>query len=113
VHQPAHHTAPARTRRVIHPDVLPLAVTLGAVFVLVWPIALAFGTGRPVRLPVLVAHTTGMLAGYGIVVLIGLMSRNPSLERGVGADRLARWHAYWPRGERPRTGSALGPGPLV
>jgi len=36
---------------------------------------------------------TGLLAGYGIVVLIALMARLPPLERGLGADRLARWHA--------------------
>src|SRR5580658_10448556 len=35
----------------------------------------------------------GLLAGYGFVVLVGLMARIPPLERGVGADRLARWHA--------------------
>jgi len=36
---------------------------------------------------------TGLLAGYGVVVLIALMARIPSLERGIGADRLARWHS--------------------
>ena len=36
---------------------------------------------------------TGLLAGYGIAVLIGLMARIPPVERGVGADRLARWHS--------------------
>ncbi|WP_137119527.1 ferredoxin reductase family protein [Segeticoccus rhizosphaerae] len=36
---------------------------------------------------------TGLLAGYGVVVLVALMARIPWLERGVGADRLARWHA--------------------
>jgi predicted ferric reductase len=36
---------------------------------------------------------TGLLAGYVIVVLLALMARVPALERGVGADRLARWHA--------------------
>ena len=36
---------------------------------------------------------TGLLAGYGIAVLIALMARIPPVERGVGADRLARWHA--------------------
>ena len=36
---------------------------------------------------------TGLLAGYGIVVLVALMARIPPLERGLGADRLARWHA--------------------
>jgi predicted ferric reductase len=36
---------------------------------------------------------TGLLAGYGVAVLIGLMARIPPVERGVGADRLARWHS--------------------
>jgi len=36
---------------------------------------------------------TGLLAGYGVVVLVALMARLPPVERGVGADRLARWHA--------------------
>src|SRR4051812_41409847 len=36
---------------------------------------------------------TGLLAGYGMVVLVALMARLPPLERGLGADRLARWHA--------------------
>jgi ferredoxin-NADP reductase len=36
---------------------------------------------------------TGLLAGYGVLVLVALMARLPPLERGVGADRLARWHA--------------------
>lgn len=36
---------------------------------------------------------TGLLAGYGIVVLLVLVARIPSLDRGVGSDRLAHWHA--------------------
>src|SRR3954468_18558338 len=36
---------------------------------------------------------TGLLAGYAVVVLVALMGRIPPLERGIGADRLARWHA--------------------
>jgi ferredoxin-NADP reductase/DMSO/TMAO reductase YedYZ heme-binding membrane subunit len=36
---------------------------------------------------------TGLLAGYACAVLLGLMSRVPVLEHGVGTDRLARWHA--------------------
>ena len=36
---------------------------------------------------------TGLLAGYGVIMLIALMARVPAVERGVGADRLARWHA--------------------
>jgi predicted ferric reductase len=35
----------------------------------------------------------GLLAGYGVVVLVALMARLPPLERGIGADRLATWHA--------------------
>ena len=36
---------------------------------------------------------TGLEAGYSLAVLIALMARIPALERGVGADRLARWHS--------------------
>jgi predicted ferric reductase len=36
---------------------------------------------------------TGLLTGYLAPVLLLLMARVPVLERGVGADRLARWHA--------------------
>ena len=35
----------------------------------------------------------GLLAGYGVIVLVLLMARIPPIERAVGADRLARWHA--------------------
>jgi predicted ferric reductase len=35
----------------------------------------------------------GLLAGYAVVVLIALMARIPPLERGIGADKLARWHS--------------------
>jgi len=41
----------------------------------------------------LLAHVSGMLAGYGVLVMLVLMSRWPLLERGIGADVLARWHA--------------------
>jgi ferredoxin-NADP reductase/DMSO/TMAO reductase YedYZ heme-binding membrane subunit len=36
---------------------------------------------------------TGLLAGYGCAVLLALMARVPLLDRNVGTDRLARWHA--------------------
>jgi predicted ferric reductase len=35
----------------------------------------------------------GLMAGYGVVVLVALMARLPPLERGLGTDQLARWHA--------------------
>jgi hypothetical protein len=40
----------------------------------------------------------GLLAGYGVVVLVALMARLPPLERGIGASRLARWHAMGANG---------------
>ncbi|MFF0433813.1 ferric reductase-like transmembrane domain-containing protein [Streptomyces sp. NPDC004327] len=36
---------------------------------------------------------TGLLAGYVCAVLLILMARVPPLDRTVGTDRLARWHA--------------------
>ncbi|WP_327666721.1 ferredoxin reductase family protein [Streptomyces sp. NBC_00485] len=35
----------------------------------------------------------GLLCGYACAVLVGLMARVPLLERRVGSDRVARWHA--------------------
>ncbi|QKW21980.1 ferric reductase-like transmembrane domain-containing protein [Kitasatospora sp. NA04385] len=89
---------PAAPRRAAHPDAVrrgALAlVGLGALGVLArwWAdtprVAGAAdwltGTGR----------ITGLLAGYAAPVLLLLMARIPLLEREVGADRLARWHAY-------------------
>ena len=68
------------------------AIAAGAVAVAVWPLAQFLRIPQPIPLYGLLAHVSGMLAGYGVVVLIGLMSRAPALERGVGADRLSRWH---------------------
>ena len=51
--------------------------------------------GLPIQIEVaLVAHVTGMAAGYGAAIMLILMSRAPWLEYGVGAHRLARWHAW-------------------
>ena len=46
----------------------------------------------------LVAHVTGLLAGYLVAVLLVLMSRTPVLESRVGSDVLARWHGRTARG---------------
>ncbi|MFF0137158.1 ferric reductase-like transmembrane domain-containing protein [Streptomyces sp. NPDC005227] len=35
----------------------------------------------------------GLLCGYSCAVLVALMARIPLLERRVGSDRVARWHA--------------------
>ena len=74
------------------PEAVLMVIGLGALANLLWPLALALQAPVRVPLPVLVAHVAGMLAGYGVLVLLGLMSRAPALERGVGADVLARWH---------------------
>ena len=65
----------------------------GVVFVALWPVAMALSLPAPVMVAPLLAHVAGMLAGYGVLVLVTLMSRWPLLERGIGGDRLARWHA--------------------
>jgi predicted ferric reductase len=53
---------------------------------------------------------TGLLAGYAVVVLVALMARIPSLEHGIGADRLARWHA---RGGRYTVSLVVAHGLLI
>jgi predicted ferric reductase len=55
-------------------------------------------------------RVTGLLAGYGVVVLVALMARIPPLERGVGADKLARWHAM---GGRYTVGLVVAHGLLI
>jgi predicted ferric reductase len=69
------------------------AVVLGALTVATWPVVVA-GAGPQLLTLSLIAHVCGMLAGYGVLVLLVLMSRWPALERGIGADVLARWHAW-------------------
>jgi len=41
----------------------------------------------------LLAHLSGLLAGYLAAVMLLLMARTPVLERRVGPDVLARWHS--------------------
>ena len=62
---------------------------LGVLTVATWPVIVA-AAGPDLLLPGILAHVSGMLAGYGVLVLLVLMSRWPPLERGVGADVLAR-----------------------
>ena len=80
---------------------LPPRPVASALLVFVWlGAALAvlqgfFSAELPIRLKAsLVAHLTGMAAGYGAAILLILMSRSPWLERGVGTHRLSRWHAW-------------------
>jgi ferredoxin-NADP reductase/DMSO/TMAO reductase YedYZ heme-binding membrane subunit len=57
-----------------------------------WPVLLPLSDHRPLDVVPLVAHVAGMLAGYGVLMLLLLMARWPVLER-FGSDTLARWHA--------------------
>ena len=84
---------PRSVRARWRPEDVLFAVALVGLLVAVWPVLNALRGPGPVSLVVLTAHLAGMLAGYGVVVLVGLMSRTPALERGVGADRLSRWHS--------------------
>src|SRR3954468_24559106 len=68
------------------------ALWAGALVVGTWPLVLA-AAGPQLPLVGVLAHVAGMLAGYGVLVLLVLMARSPALERGVGADVLARWHS--------------------
>jgi predicted ferric reductase len=71
---------------------LLVLVWLGAALVVLQSFLTA---GLPIRIESsLVAHLTGLAAGYGAAIMLILMSRSPWLERGVGSHRLARWHAW-------------------
>lgn len=78
--------------RLVSEAVLTIVAAIGMVVGL-WPLVLVLGAPGPLPLLPLTAHVTGMIAGYGVLVLLALMSRWPVLERGVGSDVLARWHA--------------------
>lgn len=74
-------------------DGIAVAIGTAGLAVALWPALLMLAAPGPIMLVPLVAHVSGMLAGYGVLVLLVLMSRWPVLERGLGSDRLARWHA--------------------
>ncbi|HZA73241.1 MAG TPA: ferredoxin reductase family protein [Propionibacteriaceae bacterium] len=80
------------TRRwTFSPRLLLVVLAGGALVALV--LAVASPPERIVLGPALLAHVSGMLAGYGAAVMLILMSRSPAIEHGVGSDRLARWHS--------------------
>ena len=82
-----------RAARPALPGLVLIAIGLGAVAVLAlwWHDSPAIH--GPGDLLTEAGRVLGLLSGYGFVVLVGLMARLPPLERGIGADRLARWHA--------------------
>ena len=89
--------APTVRRWTLTPRILLALLAIGGVLALI--LALAQSPDRAISGPALLAHVTGMLAGYGIAAMLVLMARSPMIEHGVGADRLARWHS--------RTGPAI------
>ncbi|MFE2010706.1 ferric reductase-like transmembrane domain-containing protein [Streptomyces sp. NPDC059491] len=88
--EPAPRPVPALR---LAPDRLRNAIAAGAgALALLWGVQ-ARPSARIDALFATGAHLTGLLAGYGVLVLLLLMARIPAVEHGVGADRLARWHA--------------------
>jgi ferredoxin-NADP reductase len=87
------HTAAVPTGRRSPAAVVPALGWLGAAAVVglwwhdtgavVGPADWLIGAGR----------IAGLLSGYCCALLVLLMARIPVLERGVGSDRVARWHA--------------------
>ena len=97
-------TGPMRTAKPISPGtgkariVLPIVVLaviglglLGTMY-LWWRDTLFMHT--PGAILTDIGEVTGLLAGYGVIILVALMARLPPLEKGIGTDRLARWHAF-------------------
>jgi predicted ferric reductase len=86
---PRQPTPPVRLRA----NALLVAIAVGAVLVIaLWwqdtPPLHGFGDWLTNA-----GRITGLLAGYAVVVLLLLMARVPAIDRGVGSDRLARWHS--------------------
>jgi predicted ferric reductase len=79
--------------RIVLPVVVLVVIALGLIGLgyLWWRNTLFLHT--PGALLTDVGEVLGLLAGYGVVVLVALMARLPPLERGIGTDRLARWHS--------------------
>lgn len=87
---PAPDAAPRPDASAVFSRVFVVLVVAGAVGVAMLAV---LDASRPLRADVsLVARVCGLEGGYAVTVLVLLMSRAPFLERGIGADRLARWH---------------------
>lgn len=91
--RPAQPSPPAAPATAAHPNLVLAVIVAGliAVLALWWrntPAITGWGDWLTNA-----GRITGLLAGYGVITLVALMARIPAVERGVGADRLARWHA--------------------
>jgi ferredoxin-NADP reductase len=96
--------APASRLR-LPPRIAQAAIALGAVAVLVlwWTDTTAVVSAGAWITDA--GRLLGLLAGYGTAVLLLLMARIPAVDRGVGTDRLARWHSF---GGRYTVGLVVG-----
>jgi predicted ferric reductase len=91
--QPALGPAPRRLTRPALPAIVLVLIGAGAVAVLaLWWAGTASISGLGDVLTS-AGNIFGLLSAYGFVILVALMARLPPLERGIGSDRLARWHA--------------------
>jgi predicted ferric reductase len=89
--QPAAADGPSPSR--IKPRAVLAVIFAGALAVIgLWWYSTATVSGLG-NLMTAAGDLLGLLSGYGVIILIALMARIPPLERGIGADRLARWHA--------------------
>src|SRR6185437_10072282 len=79
--------------RIVLPIVVLTVIGLGflGLACLWWKTTVFLST--PGALLINIGEILGLLAGYGVVVLVALMARLTPLEKGIGTDRLARWHS--------------------
>ena len=85
--------APPGERRGTHPRLALAAIIVGGIATLgLWVVNSPSESGLGDWLTG-AGRLTGLAAGYTVVVILALMARVPALERGIGADRLTRWHA--------------------
>ncbi len=86
-------TTPPGNRTRVSPNVALTVIAVGGAAVLgLWWQDTTFVDGLGSWLTN-AGRITGLGAGYAIIVVLALMARIPAVERGVGSDRLARWHA--------------------
>jgi predicted ferric reductase len=91
--QPALGAAPRRLTRPALPAIVLALIGGGAVAVLaLWWAGTPSISGLG-NVLTSAGDVLGLLSAYGFVILVALMARLPPLERGIGSDRLTRWHA--------------------
>jgi ferredoxin-NADP reductase/DMSO/TMAO reductase YedYZ heme-binding membrane subunit len=87
-----HAAPPLRPRRSPAPLILALVYAGAAAVLALWWTSTSTVLGTDGWL-VGAGRIAGLLTGYTCAVLVALMAKVPALERRVGSDRVARWHA--------------------